>query len=501
MVDVPRRARQRVPRRDDSAGRTSATTRTGARVAGARLRRRDHAGTSSKTLGNGLRPERRDRPGGRRVDVRQLSPRRQPATQRLHVDSLGRPRSARADRRVLPKPGHAVRLTLDLKLQQAAENALAYGIQLAQAERPVGGARRRDRRARPERRLDPRDGLVADVQAVGLRGARDDEGAREPGADAEDRRRRRTTRRSTARSHGDVSAGLGVQAGHRARRDAGAPRLAVRVSAVHGLLHVAERQVRTRSSTTGTRTSTSRWTCRPRSRTRATRTSTNSVTRSASLPKDRGQPLQQWATRLRLRQAHGLDVGPEAAGLVPTIGSGGRSTSRPAIDKLWKPGDSIQLAIGQGDLLVTPLQMARFYALIANGGKLVTPHVLMDVESPNGTAVPIAERAGAAAGRHRPCGAPGRPQGLFGGHARSASERPTACSGTSPSRSRGRRGRREKVVRSRATSALQNQSWWCGYGPTDDAKLVVCAVIENGGHGGDRRGAGRCSRCSRSSST
>jgi penicillin-binding protein 2 len=29
-----------------------------------------------------------------------------------------------------------------------------------------------------------------------------------------------------------------------------------------------------------------------------------------------------------------------------------------------------------------------------------------------------------------------------------------------------------------------NQSWWCGYGPTDSPTIVVCAVIENGGHGG-----------------
>src|SRR5213078_3266262 len=50
------------------------------------------------------------------------------------------------------------------------------------------------------------------------------------------------------------------------------------------------------------------------------------------------------------------------------------------VDQLWTPGDSLNLAIGQGFLSVTPLQMARFYAMIANGGKLVTPHVLMDVE-------------------------------------------------------------------------------------------------------------------------
>src|SRR5207237_9937820 len=51
---------------------------------------------------------------------------------RLHVDSLGRPLTGIPQPTTLPKPGHTVRLTLDLKLQQAAERALAYGIRLAQ---------------------------------------------------------------------------------------------------------------------------------------------------------------------------------------------------------------------------------------------------------------------------------------------------------------------------------------------------------------------------------
>ena len=45
-----------------------------------------------------------------------------------------------------------------------------------------------------------------------------------------------------------------------------------------------------------------------------------------------------------------------------------------------EPGRLIQLAIGQKDITVTPLQMARFYAAIANGGKLVTPYVVSAVE-------------------------------------------------------------------------------------------------------------------------
>jgi penicillin-binding protein 2 len=30
-----------------------------------------------------------------------------------------------------------------------------------------------------------------------------------------------------------------------------------------------------------------------------------------------------------------------------------------------------------------------------------------------------------------------------------------------------------------------SQSWWCGYGPSNDPSIVVCALIENGGHGGE----------------
>ena len=52
---------------------------------------------------------------------------------RLHVDALGRPHGG-VQLQTLPKPGHTVQLTLDVKLQQAAEKALAYGIQLARNE-------------------------------------------------------------------------------------------------------------------------------------------------------------------------------------------------------------------------------------------------------------------------------------------------------------------------------------------------------------------------------
>jgi penicillin-binding protein 2 len=208
------------------------------------------------------------------------------------------------------------------------------------------------------------------------------------------------------------------------------------------------------------------------------------------LPPDRGQPLQSWARKFGFGSTTGIDVHPEVGGLVPTIGWKHRMFTRKTdptnwqIDRLWKPGDSITLAIGQGDLLVTPIQMARMYAAIANGGKLVTPHVLMDVQNANGTIVPTTAppapqpipgldpkylkvvRQGLFEGTHDPLGTS---YGVFGNF---------------PYPIAGKTGTAQKVVQLPGFTHDMSQSWWCGYGPTNAPKLVVCAVIENGGEGG-----------------
>ena len=108
-------------------------------------------------------------------------------------------------------------------------------------------------------------------------------------------------------------------------------------------------------------------------------------------PASEGHPLQAWAAKFGFGRKTGVDVGPESPGLLPTPEWRKRAFTAKTdphnwrIDNQWKPGDSIQLAIGQKDLLVTPLQMARFYALIANGGKLVRPHLALQVEEGGGT--------------------------------------------------------------------------------------------------------------------
>ena len=77
-------------------------------------------------------------------------------------------------------------------------------------------------------------------------------------------------------------------------------------------------------------------------------------------------------------------------------------------------------------------------------------------------------------------------EGLYDGHPLAVSAPPTASSATSRSPIAGKTGTAQKLVDVPGyPHPLElNQSWWCGYGPFDDPTIVVCAVIENGGHGG-----------------
>jgi penicillin-binding protein 2 len=54
-------------------------------------------------------------------------------------------------------------------------------------------------------------------------------------------------------------------------------------------------------------------------------------------------------------------------------------------DRPWSVGDNINLAVGQGDVQVSPLQLALVYSALANGGTMVTPHIGLNVENADGT--------------------------------------------------------------------------------------------------------------------
>jgi penicillin-binding protein 2 len=411
-----------------------------------------------------------------------------PGLAQMRVDARGRPRSGLEPSRA-PEPGHKLRLTLDLGLQQAAERGLAYGISLARSQgqwAAQGGA---------IVVLDPRDGSILAMAS---------EPEYEPSVYAG-----RVTRAKLARQ--GLLEPEATQMNHPALNraiDAMYPPGST-FKPVTAIAALQEHLISPYATLPCTGTYVS-----PDDRshhvfhnwdpfvdeamdlpTALARSCDTYFYRLGNdfyrLPPSAGQPLQKWAFRLGFGAPTGVDVGPEATGLVPTIAwlhrrFTPRNDKNWQVDQLWKPGDSIQLAIGQKDLLVTPLQMARLYALIANGGKLVTPHLRLDVENPNGTAVPMAALPA-------PRQVPGLDPTVLTPIRQGLLEATHLSFGTSygvfghfPYSIAGKTGTAEKVVDLPGFphGSLQNQSWWCGYGPSQDAKLVVCAVIENGGHGG-----------------
>jgi penicillin-binding protein 2 len=198
--------------------------------------------------------------------------------------------------------------------------------------------------------------------------------------------------------------------------------------------------------------------------------------------------MQQWARRFGFGGPTGLDIGGEADGLLPTP-AWRRKTFESDWDRAWNPGDSIQLAIGQKDLLVTPLQMAAFYAMLANGGNVVTPYLASNIEQPGGKGSPrvvlrrFAPRPPQPAGVD-PAALAAIRDGLYlATHSVSGTSSGVFSNYSVPIS--GKTGTAEKVVPlpGYPSDHLEDQSWWCGWGPSDAARLVVCALIENGGHG------------------
>jgi penicillin-binding protein 2 len=410
-----------------------------------------------------------------------------PGAARVRVDSLGRPRSART-LTTQPQPGQNVRLTIDAGLQIAAQNALQYGIQTARN----GGEWAADGGAIVA--MSPRDGSILAL-------------ASSPTYDPSVYTGRVTTRALKAQGLVGKSAldknypsldraldatyppgstfkpltAIAALQEHLIKPYAFYPCTGTYVSPKdhsHHVFHNWDPNVnQAMDLPTALAYSCDTYFYR----------AGNSF---YELPTDRGQPLQKWARAFGFGQASTIDAGFDVPGLVPTIDYKhrrfGRASGDPnwRIDRLWKPGDSIQLAIGQGDLLVTPLQMTRFYAAIANGGKLVTPHVLLNVENPNGTIVPTTPPAA-------PRPIPGLDpkylkvvrQGLFEGTHDSFGTS-YGVFGNFPYKIAGKTGTAQKIVTLPGYTGERDQSWWCGYGPANSPKLVVCAVIENGGHGG-----------------
>src|SRR5579862_9481514 len=82
-------------------------------------------------------------------------------------------------------------------------------------------------------------------------------------------------------------------------------------------------------------------------------------------------------------QPTGIDIGGEKAGLLPTPEWKRKAFKRPE-DKIWFPGETVNMGIGQGYLLVTPLQLAHITGILAERGRNFRPRVVKGMRDANG---------------------------------------------------------------------------------------------------------------------
>ncbi len=212
--------------------------------------------------------------------------------------------------------------------------------------------------------------------------------------------------------------------------------------------------------------------------------------------------IQDWAKQLGFGALTGIDLPSEGAGLVPTPewrdklfeqagdpdSCGGKArlfedgcyeTDRP-----WSAGDNMNLAVGQGDLQATPLQLATAYATIGNGGDVVRPHFGMEAEDSTGAQTQAFEPA-----PRREVDLSDTTQSTIMEGLREAASEPTGTSyptfGGYPIEIAGKTGTAEKTDQ-------EDQSWYAALAPADDPKYVVVVTVERGGFGATTAAPAAC---------
>jgi penicillin-binding protein 2 len=175
--------------------------------------------------------------------------------------------------------------------------------------------------------------------------------------------------------------------------------------------------------------------------------------------------LAQRARLLGLGEATGLEVA-EKEGLLPT-----RAWKREALGEPWYPGETLSVAIGQGAVLTTPVQVARMLATLFNEGRKPRLHLVKRLG--NTPVPPRLERV------------PGRFWGVLKEGMRKTVTQGTArhVLGDFPVPTGGKTGTAETPGKRRGLE----HAWYMGYGPAEPGTpyppLVAVAFFENGGEG------------------
>jgi len=166
----------------------------------------------------------------------------------------------------------------------------------------------------------------------------------------------------------------------------------------------------------------------------------------------------------------GVDLAGEASGFLPT-----REWKEEVKGEKWYIGDTYHLAIGQGDLLVTPLQVAAYTSVFANGGKLYRPHFVKEILSSNDELIseinedPIRKDFISSYNIH--VVREGMRQTVTSGSARRLSSLPVEVAG--------------KTGTAQWSTKENTHAWFTGFAPYENPEVVITVLIEKGGEGSD----------------
>jgi penicillin-binding protein 2 len=179
--------------------------------------------------------------------------------------------------------------------------------------------------------------------------------------------------------------------------------------------------------------------------------------------------ISYYATHLGLGRKTGIDLPGEEPGLIPS-----EQWKERVLHQKWYPGETISVAIGQGAIVTTPLQLAYMVAGITMGGVFHQPHLLLtDVPSPvmdfplssstvdtiTSAMYGVVNEGGTAAGSRLPgielCGKTGSAQVISNAGAKRAGD----------------------------VASLRDNAWFVGFAPRQNPQIVVAVLVQGGEHG------------------
>jgi len=180
--------------------------------------------------------------------------------------------------------------------------------------------------------------------------------------------------------------------------------------------------------------------------------------------------IKQYWQLFGLGNKSNIDLPGEATGLLPDPAWKEETKKEP-----WYLGDTYHVSIGQGDLLVTPIQMAKIVSAFANNGTLLSPQLLRKVVDQNGKTVfdgkPKVEKTAFLPDWVIKTVRDGMRLTVTDGSARSLNDLPVAVAG--------------KTGTAQFFNNQKTHAWFVSFAPFDDPQIAVVVLVEGGGGGND----------------